>query len=116
MARATLAMISLSREPARQGDRACGFRRSGADEDIAVAKFHTVTIAGNRNNAKIEVGRIGTIDRKLALTGKPPSFERGQIHERIADRPLDLVNILAGKRAPSQGELGWRPYESALCP
>jgi len=54
--------------------------------------------ARDRNDAQINLGREGVVDREFGLAGGFALRERGIVEERKLDRALDLVGALAGEK------------------
>lgn len=59
---------------------------------------------GDLADIEIKLRRKTPVEAQLLVAQKSPALGRGEIDERIADRALDLVGVLAGKQHP--GDVG----------
>ena len=77
-------------EPAHVHDPFDDFARTPDRERRAVAN--------DRQRLEIDARRVVAIDGDLGFASRPPPVERREIHERKPDRPLDLIDVGAGKK------------------
>src|SRR3954452_3641467 len=64
---------------------------------FAAYREPSIGLARDRNNAAIELGRIGAIDDNLGLAGGLAFIERGIVEKRERHRSLELEGPLAGE-------------------
>ncbi len=68
------------------------------------AEAELAAVAGDRHGAQVELWRECAVDAELGLAGGAASGERRLVHEREADRALELVDV--GAREEDGGSVG----------
>jgi hypothetical protein len=67
--------------------------------DFTVTPNHKgLALSDNRERRQVDVRRRRTIDCDLRFASVAALVERREIHERELDRPLELINVGAGKK------------------
>src|SRR5512133_1309151 len=98
IASASFSISPLLREPLQSHGLVEPAQMHRPFDDFALAgKPQASALSSNGNDAPINIGRILPVDRKLRFAGRTALVERGEIHEREANRSLHLVNIWASE-------------------
>ena len=95
---ATRSSVAVLVEPAHVHDPFDDFARTPDRERRAVAN--------DRQRLEIDARRVVAIDGDFGFASRPPLVERREIHERKPDRPLDLIDVGAGKKHDRVGGVG----------
>lgn len=56
------------------------------------------TVAGDRHDVEVEIGRVAPVDCDFRVARRVSLLERREIHEGEVDGPLDLVDVWARKK------------------